>query len=183
MVVEMDNARARWALKVLRVLPGMREGVVFGPGRWIAFGTHWVERLMLCPGEECVACGFGPPRVMCYRPGVLAVPGRCQPVLVEAPVSSVARLEGFMRMESIALDAAIAVDVSRPHRRSAIRIEPSGKQPAADAVPLGELVAVNACAVLFGLPLCGEGESARDWACRVRPVAASRLGAAVRALG
>lgn len=174
LVVPVPN-RACWALPVVKVVPGVKFRLVLGGTRWICFGSHWLDRLFLCTGEDCPGCAFGRPRVMGYRAAAWCPPLRPTALLVEAPLSSIARLEGLSLMDNLRTDDHLVVEASRTHSRSAVRLEPLGQATDEQRTNLTDAHTLNAVAVLFGLPELGFDEDAVSWCVRVKPIAETRL--------
>lgn len=179
MVVDPSKARARWALPLLKVLPGQRFNVQLAGERWWFFGSHWLERLYLCVGEGCEGCVFGMPRVMGYRVAYLQTPESRRTVLLEAPVSSVAKFESLAAMEGLSADSGAFLCLTRKHRRCAVAMEPVDEGGCVEAKPLSDVCTINALALIFALPQTEAGEIPRAWADRVKSIAHARLVAAL----
>jgi hypothetical protein len=175
MLADPAQARARWALPLLRVLPGASYLVELAGARWFFFGAHWLERGLLCIGEACPGCAVGVPRVLGYRAAILRDGNRRRNVLVEASAGAVSGLEGLLCAESVVNDVGCPVEVTRRHRRSPVRLEPAVDLAFGSSVALDDSVTLNAVALLYNLPLATPGEPAAEWASRVRRVAEGLL--------
>lgn len=172
-------ARSRWALPLLKVSGGGRATVALVGERFWYFGSHWLDRMYLCAGDGCPGCMHGPPRTMGYRVVMVQHPTRWNPALLEASCLSINQLEGLAAMESLQVEAGLIVDVSRKTKRSPVRLEPASSQASVQVKAQKPFIALNAVALLFGLPLMSEVEEPADWAERSREVAAGRLAAAL----
>lgn len=181
MLASLKDARARWSLALLKVPPGPHYRVELGGSKWMVFGSHWLNRMLLCSGDGCPGCVGGAARVMGYRVVLLQEPQRRRPVLLEASCGAIAGLQGLLAGEGREEEPGLTVEVFRRHRRSPLRLEPLVEVPLTTGVPLDDAVTVNAVSVLYGLPLMAPGEPTADWASRVQPVAAAQLGHAIAA--
>lgn len=179
MLVDSVPNRACWALPVVKVVPGVKFRLVLGGTRWILFGSHWLDRLYLCTGSDCPGCVYGRSRVMGFRVAAWCPPLRPTALLVEAPFSSIARLDGLCLMDDLRVDDQLLVEASRTHSRSAIRLEPLSQATDEERTNLTDIHTLNAVAVLFGLPELASDEDHVAWADRIRPVAHARLSAAL----
>ncbi len=179
MVVDPSKAPARWALPILKVMPGQRFSVVLAGSKWWFFGSHWLDRQYLCTGSGCEGCVYGVPRVMGYRVGVLLGGQRPRTVLVEAPLTSVGRLESLAQMEGFECGRGATIELSRKHRRAGVALEATAPEVSPLEKPLTDQHTIGALAVLFGLPAIEEREEPPAWAARVESIAHARLVAAL----
>lgn len=175
MVVDREKAAARWALPILKVMPGQRFRLLLGGSRWWFFGSHWLERQFLCTGPSCEGCVYSQPRVMGYRAALLLGGQKMRAVLLEAPLPSVARMESLAQMEGFAFEVGATVEASRKHRRAGVCLEAASPETDPVAMRLTDQHTVGAVSVIFSLPPIEESESPKEWAARVERVAHARL--------
>jgi hypothetical protein len=179
MVVDRNHVSTRWALPILKVMPGQKFRVLLGGGCWWFFGSHWIERQFLCTGPQCEGCVFGQPRVMGYRAALLVGGQKLRTVLIEAPLTSIGRMESLAGMEGFSCEVGSTVEITRKHRRSGMCLVAVGSETEAYAMRLTDQHTVGAVSVLFSLPPIEEAESPKDWAGRVQSVAHARLVSAI----
>jgi hypothetical protein len=179
MVVDPSKVGTRWALPILKVQPGQRFRLLLGGSRWWFFGSHWLERQFLCVGGGCEGCVFGVPRVMGYRAALLEGGQKRRAVLLEAPLTSISRMESLAGMEALCCDAGATLEATRRHRRAGLCLEAVAPEPEPDAMRLTDQHTVGAVSVLFSLPPIEESEEPPAWAARVQNVDLARLVAAI----
>ena len=181
MVVERSQVATRWALPILKVAPGQRFKLLLGGSKWWFFGSHWLERQFLCTGASCEGCVYGQPRVMGYRAALLMGGEKMRSVLLEVPLTSIARCESLAQMEGFAFEAGACVEATRRHRRAGMCLEALGPEVEPAAARLTDQHTVGAVSVLYSLPPITEEESPMSWAARVEAVAHARLVQAIAA--
>ena len=183
--------RARAQLTLLRVRAGGVCQAVVVPGGPLWLGSHWVEKrqVLCCAGsaEACMLCGESASRVTGFvlvmvsqLNGSEVTPAQQKRLmLLELSPLSWSGFEMSARFEGLDPCGPILADISRKGARSPLRIECVRAVDGCSEVDVLGRALVDAVAVLFGLPLVKDAETAEQWRDRVAPVVA-RL-AAVKA--
>lgn len=178
----VPNGR-RMNLPVVRVRAGsLLRVVLLGAGPvWIE--THWSDRALICPGDECPACPVQNPRCVGYLAVAIAAPGMAlRPAMLEVTPSCWGRFAGLLEMEGLRDERGVVVELSRRTAKSPLVAVPlldawSGDLPAFTVAGLFE-----ALAVLYRLPVPTPGEKPEAWAVRVQSSARLQLVEALRSM-
>lgn len=167
------DGRDRWSLPLMRVQPGQRSLVTIQSHQVIWLATHWVGKQVLCPGEDCELCQALSSRTHGYLVCAISDLGRERFVMLELTSGCWQRPLGILDCERRTTLSGTVVEVSRRRKRSPLHIDPCfeyGKVHAAASTVTRQL---NAIAVLFGVSIAAESESAEEWAKRVAPAVRS----------
>lgn len=182
-VDESGMVTSRRGVVLLKVQPGGRARVCLQSVHVEVVQTHWFGRQMLCPGWDCPACGTYATRAAVFQVALVLQGPEWRPCLVELTASEWSRTRMLAQMEGIEVGPGVVCELSRGGSRSAIRCVVVEATTGVSSVLSTHERLVDALSLLFKLPVRNEGEAAKAWIERIRPVVAGQLSASIRAVG
>lgn len=117
-VVGVAAAAGNGLGRVTRVSSDFPRRFVVRSVGWLKIGVHWVDgRSVPCLGHDCEACLSGDPRMMAYTAAYeLGAAGEEAPVVLEAPLPAVLKMEAADQLQGGELWLGAVVELSRQGR-------------------------------------------------------------------
>lgn len=166
---EAPTKTSCWPL--VRVKEYRSVGVILSAPGFLRVATHWARKTVICvETDDCPLCACLPSRAYWYVPAVYLTTG--QPCLLELSALSSGDLEQRAKFFGRPDLLGVQVELSRKGKRSPVRSEVVGHDPAARTCPAH--IWVSKLMHVFGLRPLAEGESIETYSEAVRPQALQR---------
>lgn len=176
------GSRSSHALPVLKLAAGGVMRLTVQSDNAIFVNTHWVGRRLWCCEEDCPCCEVNPVRTVGYFVASFMSGSKARPLLVETTPNELARLDGFLSMESMVFGSGLVLDASRRLNRSPVRFEPVDMEGWVCPKWRSIRRALAAASVLAGVVAPDEGEDPMAYMDRIRLMLRSHLQRSVQKL-
>lgn len=162
------------SLPVLKLHPGADVTLSIQSDHALYLGVHWVDRQIVCAGDECPLCAYEPSTSRAFLLALVEHQKRWRPVMLDATPAVLARLDGLADGDRCVFRPGLRVQASRRKRTSPLRLDPLDNQGVVEAQYSGLTRLLRAIACLYRLPAPFSDETWQDWVCRVHPTVVHR---------
>lgn len=155
-------------LTLVRVLPAHTVEVILLSDRFVPLTTHWIDKSVVCPRDECVLCSTVPQRGLFYVP----VDHSGKMMLLELPAMAAAHLEQHLKLLHGGMAPGQVLHLTRRGKKSPIYSECIAVRPGCSAPPL--LFVLGAVMAIYQYPPPNPGEDVASYDVRIHKLAVAR---------